>query len=191
MTIVAYTGTETTAPFEVGAVARAGSFHCANCGFAVALHEGDAVPPCPSCDGGLFERSPLFTPEHPSPPPHGEDLRPDWLTTAREALITDGAYVAFDNEGSVRVVPLQEGWSRVGRSQAAHIRLDDPTVSRRHALIHSENGAAKLLDDRSLNGVYRNGHRIEVSELEDGDSIELGRFTLHFIQLAGDRATLS
>ena len=64
------------------------------------------------------------------------------------------------------------------------MRLDDPTVSRRHALVYRDDDGAKVLDDRSLNGVFRNGERIELSELEDGDAIAVGRFTLHFISLS-------
>ena len=85
----------------------------------------------------------------------------------------------------MQVVPLQDGWTRVGRSLSAHVRLDDPTVSRRHALVYRDDDGAKVLDDRSLNGVFRNGERIELSELEDGDAVAVGRFTLHFISLSG------
>jgi pSer/pThr/pTyr-binding forkhead associated (FHA) protein len=83
-------------------------------------------------------------------------------------------------------VQLQEGWTRIGRSLAAHVRFDDPTVSRRHALIHREAGGARILDDRSLNGVFLNGERVDWHELEDGDEILIGRFRLYFISLAGE-----
>jgi pSer/pThr/pTyr-binding forkhead associated (FHA) protein len=68
------------------------------------------------------------------------------------------------------------------------VRLDDPTVSRRHALIYRDADGAKVLDDRSLNGVFRNGERVELSELNDGDTITVGRFNLHFIALDGRRS---
>ena len=42
-----------------------------------------------------------------------------------------------------------------------------------------------MLDDRSLNGVFRNGEQVELAELEDGDTIAVGRFMLHFISLSG------
>ena len=84
------------------------------------------------------------------------------------------------------MVALQEGWTRIGRSLAAHIRFDDPTVSRRHALLHRESGGVRLLDDRSLNGVFRNGDRVELAELEDGDEIAIGRYRLYFMSLAGE-----
>ena len=84
------------------------------------------------------------------------------------------------------MVPLQDGWTRVGRSLSAHVRFDDPTVSRRHALIYRDQDGARVLDDRSLNGVFRNGDRIELAELDDGDEIAVGRFRLFFVSLAGE-----
>ena len=41
-------------------------------------------------------------------------------------------------------MPIAEGWAKVGRSGCADIRLDDPTVSRRHALVvRTEDGQAE------------------------------------------------
>ena len=41
---------------------------------------------------------------------------------------------------------------------------------------------ARILDDRSLNGVFVNGERVELAELDDGDEIAVGRFTLFFLR---------
>jgi pSer/pThr/pTyr-binding forkhead associated (FHA) protein len=38
-----------------------------------------------------------------------------------------------------------------------------------------------VLDDRSLNGVYVNGERVQWSELSDGDEVGIGRYRLHVI----------
>ena len=170
---------------EAGTLAGAGSFRCESCGFAISLRGRDAVPECPSCGGETFERAPMFghTPE--PPPPSPEDEPPEWLEATREALVTAGDYLAFECDGRVQVVPLEDGWTRVGRSLSAHIRLDDPTVSRRHALVYRGDEGAKVLDDRSLNGVFHNGSPVELAELEDGDTIAVGRFSLHYIAFEG------
>jgi pSer/pThr/pTyr-binding forkhead associated (FHA) protein len=102
--------------------------------------------------------------------------------------VREGDYLAFEDDERVRVVPLQEGWTRIGRSLSAHVRFDDPTVSRRHALLYREEGSARILDDRSLNGVFRNGERVELAELEDGDEIGIGRFRLFYMSLSGERS---
>ncbi len=171
--------------FEAGTLAGAGSFQCDECGFAVALHERDEVPECPSCGGESFRRASLFGETDASISPVTESGDAEWLREAREALVSEGDYLAFDTGERVQVVPLQDGWTRVGRSLSAHVRLDDPTVSRRHALVYRDDDGAKVLDDRSLNGVFRNGERIELSELEDGDAVAVGRFTLHYISMSG------
>ena len=169
--------------FNAGTLAGAGSFSCESCGFAVALHEQDEVPACPSCGGDSFKRSSMFGGASSGGTPRFEPGRPAWLEEARESLVAAGGYIAYDDGERARVVSLQDGWTRVGRSLSAHLRLDDPTVSRRHALIYRDPKGAKVLDDRSLNGVFRNGERIELAELNDGDTITVGRFNLHFICL--------
>jgi pSer/pThr/pTyr-binding forkhead associated (FHA) protein len=122
--------------------------------------------------------------EHVRAEPVGDrEAAPDWLEEAREALVANGDYLAYEDDDRVRVVAIQEGWTRVGRNLSAHIRFDDPTVSRRHALIHRHDGGARILDDRSLNGVFVNGRHVDMRELEDGDEVTIGRFHLHFISL--------
>jgi FHA domain/Zinc-ribbon containing domain len=171
--------------FSAGTLAGAGSFRCEECGFAVALHERDEVPSCPSCSGERFRRSSLFaeTVEHDVEQP--VEGPPEWLEHAREALVAKADYLAFETDERISVIPLQDGWTRIGRSLSAHVRFDDPTVSRRHALIYRDDTGGRVLDDRSLNGVFVNGKRIELAELEDGDEIAIGRFRLYFVGLSG------
>jgi predicted nucleic acid-binding Zn-ribbon protein len=180
-------GREQETTFDAGTLAGAGTFHCEECGFSVALHERDEVPGCPHCGGTEFKRSSIFGDLNVTQEPIGthETSEPDWLAETRDALERDGDYVAFDQDGSIRVISLSDGWTRIGRSLQAHIRFDDPTVSRRHALVHREAGGVRMLDDRSLNGIFVNGERIEMRELRDGDQITIGRFELYFMCLTG------
>jgi DNA-directed RNA polymerase subunit RPC12/RpoP len=169
--------------YTAGTLAGTGSFHCESCGYAIALHERDVVPACPRCSSERFARSSMFAVEDTASWGSPEVERPEWLEPARDSLVTRGDYLAYDDGERVRVVPLQEGWTRVGRSLAAHIRFDDPTVSRRHALIHREGDAIRVLDDRSLNGVWVNGERVDWRELEDSDELTLGRFRLYLVRV--------
>ena len=82
------------------------------------------------------------------------------------------------------VVTLSREWTRIGRSMAADLRFDDATVSRRHALVVNQAEGVRVLDDRSLNGVYVNGRRVEWSPLADGDEVTIGRHTLFFMNTA-------
>ncbi len=174
--------------FSAGTLAGAGSFRCEHCGFGVALHERDAVPECPSCGYARFSRASLFGPPQAPGQGHPATEVPEWLDEAREALASPGAYLAYEDDERVHVVPLEDGWTRIGRSLSAHIRFDDPTVSRRHALLYRDSGQARVLDDRSLNGVFRNGERVDLAELEDGDEIAVGRFSIYFLTVVRERS---
>ena len=44
-------------------------------------------------------------------------------------------------------------------------------MSRRHALVVNQADGVRVLDDRSLNGVYVNGERVDWAPLTDGDEI--------------------
>jgi hypothetical protein len=108
---------------------------------------------------------------------------PAWLPTARAMLSGPGRYIALCEKGEILAVPVPRGWTRIGRSAAADIRLDDPSVSRRHALIVSElPDTLRILDDRSLNGVFLNGELIEWGRVEDGDELAIGRFRLFVLE---------
>jgi len=121
------------------------------------------------------------------PPAASDDAPPSWLAEAREALDRDGDYLAYE-DGNLRVVSIAENWTRIGRSLSADIRFDDPTVSRRHAMIHREGDIVRILDDRSLNGVFVNGERVDMRALNDGDQVMIGRFVLYFMVLHGTGA---
>jgi hypothetical protein len=110
--------------------------------------------------------------------------RPAWLQEARGGLTVPGKYLAYEESGRHVVAAISREWTRIGRSLAADIRFDDATVSRRHALVVSQAEGVRVLDDRSLNGIYVNGRRVEWSPLADGDEVTIGRHTLYFMDTA-------
>lgn len=112
------------------------------------------------------------------------DGAPEWVQEAKKGLTVPGKYLAYEESGRHVVVPVQREWTRIGRSLAADVRFDDATVSRRHALIVNQADGTRVLDDRSLNGVYVNGRRVEWSPLKDGDQVVVGRHTLWFMDTA-------
>jgi pSer/pThr/pTyr-binding forkhead associated (FHA) protein len=109
---------------------------------------------------------------------------PAWLEETRAGLSGPGRYLAFEQDGRIVVCPVSREWTRIGRSLAADIRFDDATVSRRHALVVSQAEGVRVLDDRSLNGVYVNGDRVEWAPLADGDEITIGRHSIFFLDTA-------
>jgi pSer/pThr/pTyr-binding forkhead associated (FHA) protein len=153
----------------------------------VTLAAADELPACPGCGGANFVRASLFaggrfhrrTAEESS-----AEEREEVVAAARAEITEAGQYLAYDDQGRVCVVPLEKEWTRVGRSLAADIRFDDPTVSRRHALIVRQPDGVRVLDDRSLNGVFVNGERVEWRALRDGDEIVVGRYRLQYLALS-------
>jgi hypothetical protein len=168
-----------------GTLAGTGSFRCEECGYVVTLAAADSLPDCPGCSGSRFARASLFAggrfQRRPGDEPTPEE-RGELIARARSMISEDGQYLAWQETGGVRVAPLEREWTRVGRSLAADVRFDDPTVSRRHALIVRQADGVRVLDDRSLNGVFVNGERVEWRVLADGDEIVVGRYRLHFVE---------
>ena len=152
-----------------GTFVGAGSFRCARCDYALTLTGSDMLPGCPGCGGREFLRASLFSTQR---------------IPARA-----GAGHAEGNEAALVQPPAPtREWTRIGRSLAADLRFDDPTVSRRHALIVRHPDGVRLLDDRSLNGVFVNGARVDGKALQDGDEIIVGRYRLAFVSVPADFA---
>jgi hypothetical protein len=120
-------------------------------------------------------------------PTEGPVHRPRWVDEARDGQEGAGRWLAYEDDGERRVVAVDREWTRIGRSLAADVRFDDATVSRRHALVVCQAEGVRVLDDRSLNGVYVNGQRVEWSPLADGDRIAVGRHTIWFLDTTGAR----
>jgi pSer/pThr/pTyr-binding forkhead associated (FHA) protein len=152
----------------------------------VTLAAADELPSCPGCNGASFVRASLFAggrfQRRAGEALSAED-REMILAAARAEVTEPGEYLAYEDGGRVRVVALSKEWTRVGRSLAADVRFDDPTVSRRHALIVRQPDGVRVLDDRSLNGVFVNDERVEWRALTDGDEIVVGRYRLQFLHM--------
>jgi hypothetical protein len=165
------------------AVRGLGGLVCEGCGYAISITVDDSVPECPACGGSSFKRARAFDrPTADIETVDVADTKPEWLETARAEVRGLGPHLAWEEAGAVRTIPIAEGWAKVGRSSCADIQLDDPTVSRRHALVvRTEDGRLKALDDRSLNGLFVNGDHVEWTALADGDELEIGRFKLYVL----------
>lgn len=62
----------------------------------------------------------------------------------------------------------------LGRGSEADYRIEDPNVSRRHAVIAWENGRLYLRDLGSTNGTFLNGRTVNSASVRSGDVITLG-----------------
>ncbi len=76
---------------------------------------------------------------------------------------------------------------RIGRTPDNHVFIDNPVFSRSQAAIRKTGILYVLQDLESQNGTFLNGQRVKVANLNDGDRITVGKFTLVFScpELAG------
>ena len=76
---------------------------------------------------------------------------------------------------------LSEGTTLVGRDRDCAVRIDSPTLSRRHARIVVATGGTTVEDLGSKNGTHVNGKRIKQPiALQDSDEIQVGSFKLTY-----------
>ena len=74
----------------------------------------------------------------------------------------------------------------MGRHPEADIFFDDVTVSRRHAEITRDASSFEIVDQRSLNGTYVNGERVDRARLINGSEVRIGKFRLNFFVSPAD-----
>jgi hypothetical protein len=69
---------------------------------------------------------------------------------------------------------------KIGRSEDNDLVINDPLVSRYHAVIEKRGHDYQIRDLKSTNGTFVGGRRIEERLLEDGDVIQMGDTALRF-----------
>jgi DNA-directed RNA polymerase subunit RPC12/RpoP len=175
--------------YSTGSMPGEGTYFCLVCGTQVSLRETDEMPGCPRCGASRFRRDSIFSAlqEHGTPTIEfaitAEREPPGWLNEARQRLRGPGYHLAMRGQGEILTFHLEGGWSRIGRCETAEICLDDPSVSRRHAMVATDPGKPpRILDDRSLNGLVVNGRQVDYAELDDGDELTIGRYRLYLLQ---------
>ncbi|HZI15369.1 MAG TPA: FHA domain-containing protein [Myxococcus sp.] len=77
--------------------------------------------------------------------------------------------------GAGQLVPVKQGSLVLGRSSSADLRLQHPSISRRHAQLHRRGDRFFLKDLSSQNGTFLNRARVTAEvELKPGDEISMG-----------------
>jgi pSer/pThr/pTyr-binding forkhead associated (FHA) protein len=122
------------------------------------------------------------TETHDAPGVLGHSVRRESLAFVRPA---PGRYVAIEEGELMRLVPLHGPVTHIGRGFTADLRLEDQSISRRHAVVVERADGARILDDRSANGTFVNGRRVAEATLRDRDVIRLGRVVLVYVDIAG------
>jgi pSer/pThr/pTyr-binding forkhead associated (FHA) protein len=97
--------------------------------------------------------------------------------------LESGRYIEVQGSDRTLLIPLGGNVVHIGRGIAADLHLDENSVSRRHAILVPRAAGARILDDRSSNGTFVNGRRIQQVDLRDGDVIALGRVVLRYLEV--------
>ncbi|MCC4907636.1 FHA domain-containing protein [Microbacterium sp. cx-55] len=112
--------------------------------------------------------------------PFGSELS-DAELEAIEALPTASAlFIVRSGPTAGARYLLDTDVTTVGRHPDADIFFDDVTVSRRHSEITRVDGGFEIVDQRSLNGTYVNGERVDRATLTNGAEVRIGKFRLNF-----------
>jgi hypothetical protein len=93
------------------------------------------------------------------------------VTVSRLVLVEGGRETSF---------PLSRDTCTLGRHKNNDIVITDPKVSSFHARIDRTEDGFVLVDLKSRNGSYVNGHRIESALLQTGDEVRLGAARLAY-----------
>ena len=81
----------------------------------------------------------------------------------------------FKGAQLIRVEKLTQAVIKLGKVPSAHLRLDDESVSRMHAIIEvTPAGEASLIDLGSTRGTFVNGQKINKAMIRSGDEIVVG-----------------
>jgi hypothetical protein len=81
----------------------------------------------------------------------------------------------FRGDTLVREETLRQTVIKIGKVSSAHLRIDDESVSRMHAILEVDTaGNVHVIDLGSTRGTYINGHKVNKAKLESGDAIAVG-----------------
>ena len=119
---------------------------------------------CPECGGDRFRARAPATQAARGAPRHARARPAGWARP--ESDDTARRLPCVRRRDRAEVVALEPGWTRVGRSLSADLRFDDPTVSRRHALVYREPGGRRAHPRRpEPERDLPNGERVDLAEL--------------------------
>ena len=79
-----------------------------------------------------------------------------------------------------RTPDVPAGAIKIGRATDNDIVIPDVLASRHHATLVPTPGGTEILDNRSINGTFVNGARVESAVLHDGDTVTIGNVDLVF-----------
>jgi pSer/pThr/pTyr-binding forkhead associated (FHA) protein len=93
----------------------------------------------------------------------------------------------FRPDGERRNFPIVRDMTVVGRREDCDLRIPLGDVSRKHCRFITEGEIIRVEDLGSSNGTYRNGQKVQESELSAGDTVQIGP-VVFTVQIDGEPA---
>lgn len=167
--------------------------------FTEAVGTRSGTSPDPARDLGHGQPGPagVFAETHSTPVLGDDDADPRAVVPAAlppdvrrtlEALPAGSALlVTGQGTGVGQRFLLDQDKVTAGRHPGSDIFLDHATVSRTHVEFFRQGGRFVVRDAGSLNGLYVNGLRVDEAVLSSGDTVQIGRYRLIFLDGADGR----
>jgi pSer/pThr/pTyr-binding forkhead associated (FHA) protein len=150
--------------------------HCFRCGESLPDRFDGGSAACPRCGAA-------------SPDPNRtQPFAADAQQTLASRAVTGGtlasgkryALVLVDGALPGQVIPIEKPRVTLGRA-GCDVILDDPELSRQHALISINGTTARLEDLGSTNGTFVDEERVEQAELDDRSEFRIGSHHIVFV----------
>lgn len=135
----------------------------------------DGIEECPACGFKFSGNTEKFKPIKAD---NNEDSK-NTQGIDKKSSKTPALRVISGPQGEL-VLPLTKNNMTIGRSPNSDIFLNDRTVSREHAVISKNGDVYQIADKNSYNGLWINNNNVSVSNVKNGDLIQIGVFFLRF-----------
>ena len=136
----------------------------------------DVIEECPACgfkfSGNTEKFKPIKKEQVDAEDKNTQDMSKNDKKTPALRIISGP-------QGEIEM-PITKQNMTIGRSPSSDIFLNDRTVSREHAVVSKNGDVYQIADKNSYNGLWVNNTNVSVSDLKNGDIIQIGVFFLRF-----------
>ncbi|MEH3142855.1 MAG: FHA domain-containing protein [Mycobacterium kyogaense] len=160
----------------------------------VASRPSGQWPSQPVTHPGPPTRTPGPRTGYPPPPPPSRPLQQQPISSPAMESVTQMGPAAAPRSGGDnnlatsmlkilrpgRAPEVPPGSVKIGRASDNDIVIPDVLASRHHATLVTTPGGTEIRDNRSINGTFVNGSRVETQVLADGDTVTIGNVDLVF-----------
>jgi len=87
----------------------------------------------------------------------------------------------------VKEFRFSESRVTIGRDPSSNVFLDNPGISREHAILERKGGAIYVQDMGSANGTFLNDDQVQRERVREGDKVRIGKFSLEIAVQEGRR----